>query len=60
MRTLKAKVADLFKIQLLDRVSKGDSIAIPTLLLNRSTEIWGEDANEFRCAAALRSDAIIA
>ncbi|KAI9443955.1 cytochrome P450 [Lactarius indigo] len=30
------------------RVSKGDSVAIPIRLLNRSTEIWGEDANEFR------------
>lgn len=30
------------------RVSKGDSIVIPIRLLNRSTEIWGEDANEFR------------
>jgi hypothetical protein len=35
----------------LDRVSKGDSVAVPIRLLNRSTEIWGEDANEFRCAA---------
>ncbi|KAH9016227.1 cytochrome P450 [Lactarius pseudohatsudake] len=30
------------------RVFKGDSVAIPIRLLNRSTEIWGEDANEFR------------
>jgi cytochrome P450 len=30
------------------RVSKGDLVAIPIRLLNRSTEIWGEDANEFR------------
>ncbi|KAF8267241.1 cytochrome P450 [Lactarius quietus] len=30
------------------RVSKGDAVAIPIRLLNRSTEIWGEDANEFR------------
>ncbi|KAH9054511.1 cytochrome P450 [Lactarius vividus] len=30
------------------RVSKGDSVAVPIRLLNRSTEIWGEDANEFR------------
>ncbi|KAI9452898.1 cytochrome P450 [Lactarius psammicola] len=29
-------------------VSKGDSVAVPIRLLNRSTEIWGEDANEFR------------
>jgi hypothetical protein len=31
-----------------DRVSKGDLVAIPIRMLNRSTEIWGEDANEFR------------
>ncbi|KAI9443950.1 cytochrome P450 [Lactarius indigo] len=30
------------------RLSKGDTIAIPIHLLNCSTEIWGEDANEFR------------
>ncbi|KAI9460712.1 cytochrome P450 [Russula earlei] len=29
-------------------VSKGDSVSIPIRLLNRSTAIWGEDANEFR------------
>ena len=33
-----------------DRVSKGDVVAIPIRLLNRSTEVWGEDANEFRYA----------
>ena len=30
-----------------DRVSKGDLVIIPILLLNRSTEIWGEYTNEF-------------
>ncbi|KAI0302842.1 cytochrome P450 [Multifurca ochricompacta] len=30
------------------RVFKGDSVVIPIRLLNQSTEIWGEDANEFR------------
>ncbi|KAF8491338.1 cytochrome P450 [Russula emetica] len=30
------------------RVSKGDLVVIPIRLLNRSTEVWGEDANEFR------------
>ncbi|KAH9030859.1 cytochrome P450 [Lactarius deliciosus] len=30
------------------RVFEGDSVSIPIRLLNRSTEIWGEDANEFR------------
>jgi len=30
------------------RVSEGDLVAVPIRLLNRSTEIWGEDANEFR------------
>ena len=33
-----------------DRVSKGDLVSIPIQLLNRSTELWGEDANEFRYA----------
>ena len=33
-----------------DRVSKGDLVLIPIRLMNRSTEIWGEDANEFRYA----------
>ncbi|KAI9458493.1 cytochrome P450 [Russula earlei] len=30
------------------RVSKGDWVNIPICLLNRSTAIWGDDANEFR------------
>ncbi|KAI9443952.1 cytochrome P450 [Lactarius indigo] len=30
------------------RLSKGDSVNIPIRLMNRSTEVWGEDANEFR------------
>ncbi|KAI0250884.1 cytochrome P450 [Lactifluus subvellereus] len=30
------------------RVAKGDFVVVPIRLLNRSTEIWGEDANEFR------------
>ncbi|KAH9980693.1 cytochrome P450 [Russula compacta] len=30
------------------RVAKGDSVVIPIRLLNRSTDIWGEDANEFK------------
>ena len=33
-----------------NRVSKGDLVIIPIRLLNRSTEVWGEDANEFRYA----------
>ena len=33
-----------------DRVSKGDLVFIPIRLLNRSTEVWGEDAKEFRYA----------
>ena len=31
-----------------ERVAKGDTVVIPIRLLNHSTEIWGEDANEFR------------
>jgi cytochrome P450 len=31
-----------------ERVAKGDVVVIPIRLLNLSTEIWGEDANEFR------------
>ena len=30
------------------RVSKGDTIFIPILVINRSKEIWGEDALEFK------------
>ncbi|KAH9965554.1 cytochrome P450 [Lactifluus volemus] len=30
------------------RMAKGDVVVIPISVLNRSTEIWGEDANEFR------------
>ncbi|KAI0321606.1 cytochrome P450 [Amylostereum chailletii] len=30
------------------RVAAGDVVTVPIRLLNRSTEIWGEDANEFR------------
>ncbi|KAF8451114.1 cytochrome P450 [Boletus edulis BED1] len=29
------------------RISKGDPIFIPILVLNRSTELWGPDAHEF-------------
>ncbi|KAH9016232.1 cytochrome P450 [Lactarius pseudohatsudake] len=29
-------------------VSRGDSVSVPIRLLNHLTEIWGEDANEFR------------
>ena len=34
-------------------MSKGDTVIIPIRLLNRSSEIWGEDANEFRCVDRL-------
>jgi len=30
------------------RVQKGDSMFIPILAMNRSKDIWGEDAHEFR------------
>ncbi|KAH9980692.1 cytochrome P450 [Russula compacta] len=30
------------------RLAKGDLVSIPIRLLNRSTEIWGDDANEFK------------
>ncbi|KAH9965553.1 cytochrome P450 [Lactifluus volemus] len=30
------------------RLAKGDFVVIPIRLLNQSTELWGEDANEFR------------
>jgi hypothetical protein len=29
-------------------LAKGDFVVIPIRLLNQSTELWGEDANEFR------------
>lgn len=32
------------------RISKGASILIPILTLNRSKKYWGEDAHEFKCA----------
>ena len=31
-----------------DRVSKGDLVFIPLLSTNRSKELWGEDAMEFK------------
>jgi len=30
------------------RIGKGDAIRIPIRILNRSVEIWGDDASEFR------------
>ena len=30
------------------RVTKGDMLDVPILAINRSEEIWGEDAHEFR------------
>jgi hypothetical protein len=36
-----------------DRVSKDDLVFIPIRLLNRSPEVWGEDANEFRYVQVL-------
>ncbi|KDQ54060.1 hypothetical protein JAAARDRAFT_160998 [Jaapia argillacea MUCL 33604] len=30
------------------RISKGDAVLIPILAINRSKEIWGEDAREFK------------
>ncbi|KAI0032675.1 cytochrome P450 [Vararia minispora EC-137] len=30
------------------RISKGDAVIIPIRMLNRSAEVWGEDAQEFR------------
>ena len=36
-----------------DRISKGDLVLIPIRLLNRSPELWGEDANEFRYAKSV-------
>jgi cytochrome P450 len=31
-----------------DRISKGDTIFIPILAMNRRKELWGEDADEFK------------
>ncbi|KAF8594146.1 cytochrome P450, partial [Ceratobasidium sp. AG-I] len=30
------------------KIQKGDSILLPILSMNRATEVWGEDATEFR------------
>lgn len=30
------------------RIQKGDQVQIPVLLINKSTKIWGQDADEFR------------
>jgi cytochrome P450 len=30
------------------RIAKGDVVTIPIRILNRSVEVWGEDADEFR------------
>lgn len=35
------------------RIRKGQTIFIPILAINRATEIWGEDAGEFRLVSAL-------
>ncbi len=37
------------------RISKGASILIPILALNRSKKYWGEDAHEFKCVTILYS-----
>jgi cytochrome P450 len=29
-------------------IAKGESVFIPILAINRSKELWGEDANEWR------------
>jgi cytochrome P450 len=31
------------------RISKGDTIMIPILAMNRSQALWGEDSMEFKC-----------
>jgi cytochrome P450 len=31
------------------RVKKGQTVVIPVLPINRSKEIWGADAREFKC-----------
>ena len=33
----------------MQRISKGDSIFIPIQTVNRSKQLWGPDAEEFRC-----------
>jgi cytochrome P450 len=32
------------------RITKGDTIFIPILAINRAKAIWGQDADEFRWA----------
>ena len=33
----------------MQRISKGDPITIPIQTMNRSKQLWGPDAEEFRC-----------
>lgn len=40
----------LTRLNRVHRISKGASILIPILALNRSKKYWGEDAHEFKCA----------
>ncbi|EIW74059.1 cytochrome P450 [Coniophora puteana RWD-64-598 SS2] len=46
---LETPVVDRYGVQRHEiRIQKGDSIWVPILAVNRSKEIWGEDAHEFR------------
>jgi cytochrome P450 len=36
------------------RLAKGDPVIVPILLINRSTELWGADAREWRPARWLQ------
>ncbi|VDC00129.1 unnamed protein product [Peniophora sp. CBMAI 1063] len=40
------------------RVTQGDAIAVPVIAMNRSTDIWGPDAGEFRPERWLLQDAL--
>jgi hypothetical protein len=35
----------------ISRIRKGEPVVIPILSINRSKELWGEDANEFKCVS---------
>ena len=42
------KLADVPRLNVLQRIKKGDRVFIPIRIMNRLKETWGEDADEFK------------